>query len=151
MIEKIASVYVFEEKIVLTSNSQLKMGMWFTHEPYIKLPKYCSDTEIATSLNAVLEASKQGIDNTNNTKDANKAFLKGLGVKSLKELHERANAFSVFSSEDSFVFEPAKNLGSKKGFAPILSAVVKINQNSTANIIADTFNLALQVASNANK
>lgn len=142
--EKLAGVYVFKEKIVLISNSQLKMGIWFTNESHIKLAINCSDTEIVTALNTILEASKQGVDNISNIKDINKAFLKNLGVKSFKELHEKTHYFSVFSNEDFLIWELAANLGSKKGFALISNATIKINQKSIISVIAATFNLAVQ-------
>lgn len=45
-----------------------------------------------------------------------KEFLKGVGVKSMKELHEGSILLEIYTTKDTMVFSPWQNSGPRTGF-----------------------------------
>jgi CDI immunity protein len=122
MQRKYATAYRFADRVMLHSHLQTDYGN-FACGPFQKLDPSTSAEEIGRCVRMALDSS-QSRSEMPNVKDAAKAFLAGLGVKSNAQLQRSAVCVGITQARE-LQFEPTHNggtAGDAKGFQPIPGA-----------------------------
>jgi len=143
---KSASIYKLKNGYIIHSSSKTTAGFWISDEPYFKLGNDATIEEVVNKVLLALQSSKNGIIAPIDSRGTTKEFLKLIGLKSLKELHENSVKYcSVSLINNTIIFGPSKHAEhSRNGFLykPENESVrVPFNANfeQIGNALADAF------------
>jgi hypothetical protein len=132
-------ILIINGKYFFASYSQLKTGLWFSNGTFTSIPLDASNDEIIKNIDIVLRSSVLDVEAIDDVTNLTKRFLKGLKVKSMKELHNHATSFGIILNNNIFSFIPTINLGHKNGFEPILNLQEEISCYAEADKIVAIF------------
>ncbi len=102
-----------DKKYIINSINTLLSGGGIASEPYI-IAEQLSTEELLDKIKIALEASRDGVERTDN--GSQKDFLKRIGFKSMKDLHDGTIYLSILLRDNVLTFMPRKNAGAKEGF-----------------------------------
>lgn len=102
-----------DKKYIINSVNTLLSGGGIASEPYM-MEEQLSSEELLDKIKIALEASKDGVERTDN--GSQKDFLKKIGFKSMKDLHDGTIYLSILLRDNVLTFMPRKNAGPKEGF-----------------------------------
>lgn len=102
-----------DKKYIINSVNTLLSGGGIASEPYM-IEEQLSSEELLDKIKIALEASKDGVERTDN--GSQKDFLKKNGFKSMKDLHDGTIYLSILLRDNVLTFMPRKNAGPKEGF-----------------------------------
>jgi len=102
-------------KIVLYPEYRVKDSASYASEPYI-IGQNLDYKEIAEKLLETLEYSIDDAPRPLDWKIVKSNYLKGIGVKTMKALHNGSVNVSVFTREGNYYINPTVNKGSRQGF-----------------------------------
>ncbi|OXG05343.1 uncharacterized protein DUF1436 [Flavobacterium araucananum] len=114
---KSINIYKFTNgnKFILHPLLQIKGFISIASAPY--LTEYnLSNTELLEKILYTLEFSKEILEKPENWKEFQKEFLKGMGVKTMKALHDGTINLGIYIKDGIITFSPSQNKGSKEGF-----------------------------------
>lgn len=116
----------------------------FAIPPYIKMSNV-SLGDLVDKILETLEYSKSSLYPPDGTPQSRmKEYLKGVGVKSMKELHQDSIYLDVFCDNDVLEFIPSQNLGSKGGFGGYKENLdVKVSSEAPKEELVKALELAL--------
>ena len=139
-------LYVFPDRVVICSQSQIQMGMWIATPPFYELTIESSDDyRLVDTLFLSLQHSKTGLA-LPDIKENLKLFYKALRVRTNKELHETGKLYSVTYADNILTITPCRNLGYKQGFEPINDEDIRITDVNDKNLVAHRLKLAIAVS-----
>ena len=105
-----------EQKYTIYPIDTMKSGGGSASTPVINDYNLSSQNLLEKILN-ILEFSRDNVEKSNDWKDFQKEYLKSMGVKTIKALHDGAIYLSVNVRNSTITFTPWKNEGYKKGFS----------------------------------
>lgn len=114
---KSINIYKFikDNKIILHPLLQIKGFISIASAPFI-MERNLSNAELLEKILYTLEFSKEILEKPDNWKEFQKEFLKGMGVKTMKALHDGAINLGIYVKDGAITFSPTQNKGSKEGF-----------------------------------
>ena len=102
-------------RYVLYPNLFVKDSGSYAISPYIS--EFNLNTEeLLDKILYTLKFSGEGSEPKEDYKTRHKEFLKGIGVKNMKDLHDNSINLSVYTRDEFINFTPWKNAGPKGGF-----------------------------------
>jgi hypothetical protein len=142
IVYRIATAILFENRILIESNSYTKSGFNISSEPYFILSLDSENNEIGKTIRLALEQNKYNVNDPDfkNTNRNNKRF-KTTNVKSEKQFMKRSKCILIESKGDIISFIPTRNGGIKgdtKGFHHLKDYKTDINALSTDDILGLT-------------
>jgi len=141
---KSAGIYQFknDNKIIIYPVMQVKDWSGLPSPPYL-INYDLSFEEILDELLFVLDLSKE-VERPADKKESQKDFLKALGLKTFKALHDNSISLSIYLKDELISFCPTINLGSMKGYhlLPLTQRVV-IPFVAPKKVMADALEIAL--------
>ena len=130
-------------KIVLYPKNRVKDSASYASEPYI-IGQNLTYREIAEKLLKALEYSIDDAPRPLDWKIIQSNYLKAMGVKTMKALHEGSINVGVFTKEGNYYISPTVNKGSRQGFQGNVKDRIIIPLSSSIEELA----LALEEAFN---
>jgi hypothetical protein len=130
-----AGVYLFPGRPEFVPFGRTPAGFLVQCVPCIRVELSASDESLGRALLQVLDAfiPNRAVPESYSTE--RKEHLRGIGVRSERELQQQALYCSVYRDIDGFRFEPTHNGGTKgdsKGFAPVSDSITNA-PSSTAD------------------
>lgn len=135
--------FLKDNKYIIHPNLVVKDSGSYAMPPYIT--EYNLNTsELLDKILYVLEFSKEGNRPTEDPKTRHQEFLKAMGVKTMKALHDNTINLSLYVRDGIIAFVPWKNEGSKKGFSGFSQDLtIKLPFNSPREELLKALELAL--------
>lgn len=107
--------FLKNNKYIIHPLLKVKDSASFAMPPYIT--EYDLNTEeLLEKILYVLEFSKEGNRPTEDPKTRHQEYLKAMGVKTMKALHDNIINMDVYVKDNIITFMPWENKGSKEGF-----------------------------------
>jgi hypothetical protein len=107
--------FLSKNKYVIYPLLKVKDSGSFAIPPYIEGYDLCTE-ELFDKILHALTFSREENRLAEDSKVGTKEFLKAMGVKTMKALHEDTINLSIYVKENVIEFMPWKNAGSKQGF-----------------------------------
>ena len=141
-----ASVYQKPDRFLIQADKETVDGWRLadTERPVLFFPRTVTAQEIGSALINLMQTSRVGGTRPSDWKTLEIAYLKALGMKSIRELHKECKLCSVSLEEGEFTFYSTKNL--KTGFNNIAGTAISVKE-----INADKVGTALFEALNASQ
>lgn len=137
-----ASIYKFKNgKVLIHSESQLKMGAGAASEPFIWLESSVSNEEIVGAVIIAMSQSKTGVPNPTDWSAFSQEFLQKTGLKKQSDLYKGSLNVTALHKDGVISFTPMINNGSK-GFVNVPNAKITVPDDESMNALA----VALEVA-----
>ena len=135
--------FLRENRYVLHPNLIVKDSGSYAIAPYVI--KYdLSTEELLNEILYVLNFSKEGSRPLEDSKLRHAAYLKFMGVKSMKELHDNSINLSLYVRDGILTFVPWENKGSKVGFDGFKEDLnVRLSFNSSLPELLSALELAI--------
>lgn len=135
--------FLKDNKYIIHPNLVVKDSGSFATAPYIT--DYNLNTEeLLEKILYVLEFSKEGNRPTEDPKIRHQEYLKAMGVKTMKALHDNTINLSIYVKDGIIAFVPWKNEGSKKGFSGFTEDLtIKLPINSQKEELLKALELTL--------
>lgn len=111
-----ASIFKFDDKYVIHSDSTSVDGFGIASDPYITISPVSAMEDIARSLLFAMDASKTNVIIDVRSKTFLKGHLKFMGLKSRNELYTNSICCSVYEKDNKIVLMPSNNMGPTGGF-----------------------------------
>ncbi len=140
---KYANIYKKDDFIIMHPESQTVMGVFLAQAPYIKISVDDTPEKLITSLFECLEASKENI--LHPEKWGGDFFLKSIGIKTNKALHQNSLCCSVLMSKGLLEFIPTVNMGAIDGFAEKKEEKIVVDAMETKSIIYESLEKAFEL------
>ncbi|TRX35898.1 contact-dependent growth inhibition system immunity protein [Flavobacterium restrictum] len=135
--------FLKDNKYIIHPNLVVKDSGSYAIPPYIT--EYnLNSTELLDKILYALEFSKEGGRPVEDPKTRHQEFLKAMGVKTMKALHDNTINLSLYVRDGIVVFVPWENKGSKEGFSGFKEDLtVKLPFNSPKEELVKALELAL--------
>ncbi|GIQ61381.1 hypothetical protein Flavo103_45160 [Flavobacterium collinsii] len=104
-----------DNRYVIHPNLIVKDSGSFAIDPYI-IEYDLNYDELLEKILYALEFSKEGAPPLKDNKTRLSEYLKGMGVKTIKALHDNSINLSLYVRDRVITFVPWENMGSKRGF-----------------------------------
>ncbi len=133
-----ADIYFFEKKnkYLIHGLSKIKMGASIASEPFIWIDANTGIEKVIQQILAVLETNQILLPNPVNWESHSKDFLKKIGLRSIKDLHNNVKNIGILEKDGKIFFTPMKNLGSKLGYVNVDEKVFDVEKNASISEIA---------------
>jgi hypothetical protein len=105
-----------ENKYIINPTNTIKGGGGIATEPYL-IKFDLSNNQLLEKILYVLDLSTEDVTRPTDWKEFHKEYLKSMGVKTMKALHDGTINLSVYIKDDIINFLPMENKGSKEGFS----------------------------------
>jgi hypothetical protein len=113
------------------------------------IPPYVTEFDLSTeklldNVLYTLDFSKEGVLEITDSKIRVKEYLKGMGVKTLKDIYKDSFSLDVYVKDNEIKFTPWKNKGAKEGFSGFEEDLsIKLPFNSPKEELVKALELAL--------
>lgn len=135
-----------DNKVVLYPVNTMEGGGGLASSPY-NIGYDLTFKEIAEKLLMVLEHSKTNVPRPLNWDFFRKEYLKAIGVKTMKALHEGSYNVGIFTKDGNYYISPTVNKGSREGFQGRLKDRIIIPTNSNIEELATALEEAFNKSS----
>ena len=122
-------------QLVIHPINTLKGGGGIASPPYM-IEENITYADIAKKLISALEYSITDAPRPLDWKAWQKHYLKSIGVKTMKELHDGSLNVGVFTKDGNYYISPSINMGSKQGFQGAVKDRIVIPLNSSIDELA---------------
>jgi hypothetical protein len=143
-----AAIYKMKNNLVLCSNAQTTDGVSISTEPYVHLGKEVTALEIKEAIDKVITSNQYGIPHPkqNEWNTISKKHLEGLGVKSISELHKKANYCSIIEDDKVLTFCPTINAGNIGGYTFVFEKKISVSYDASPVEIFTALEKALRIS-----
>lgn len=107
--------FIDDNKYVLYPIDTLKGGGGRASKPY-HIEYDITYGKLASELKGILEHSYEDVISVLDSKTHKKEYLKGIGVKTMKELHTNSLNVGIFIKDEKYFISPSTNKGTRQGF-----------------------------------
>ena len=138
MSSRSCSAYLFPARLVIHATAITRAGFQVAKEPYFSIEVPSQHEEIGKAVRQALDSHQIGIENPSNGREFQKAFLKGVGVKSNAALQRAAVQCDVLERENELNFFPTHNggtTGDQKGYSPLNDHIKIIPRDSDDGVV----------------
>lgn len=104
-----------EKKSIVNPTNTMQGGGGIDSGPYF-VDFELSSSDLLERILDALNLSKENVPKPEDMKIYQKEYLKGIGVKSLKDLYNNSIMLSIHAKDDILTFSPLENIGGRKGF-----------------------------------
>lgn len=140
---KRASIFKFEDRYVIHSDSTVVDGYGIASDPYITISLVSTMAEIVRSLLFAMDASKVNVVFDPRSKTFLKEHLKFMGLKTHRSLYTNSICCHVYEKDGMIVLMPSDNLGLSGGFSYSPGEKLKINSDASTEEICSALVEAL--------
>lgn len=135
--------FLKDNKYVVHPNLRVRGGGSVAITPYL-IAHDLSTEELLEKILYALDFSKEGSAPDGDRKSIQKEFLKGMEVKSMKELYDNSLCLSIYVRDGIITFFPWLNQGAKGGFVSSKEDIdVKVPFDSPKEELVKALELAL--------
>lgn len=116
MIKSVSIIFFSKEnKYIIHPQLKIKGFVSIASAPYL-IEHNLSSSNLLEKILDTLEFSKEVDERPKDWKEFRNEYLNGIGVKTMKALHNGSIGLDVFVKDDMITFTPWENKGSKEGF-----------------------------------
>ncbi|MBP4139799.1 contact-dependent growth inhibition system immunity protein [Flavobacterium geliluteum] len=132
-----------ENKYIIYPQLKIKGFVSIASSPYF-IEYNLSSSNLLEKILDTLKLSREIDERPKDWKEFRTEYLKGIGVKTMKALHNGSISLDVSIKDDTIIFMPWENKGSKEGFVGFKEDLtVKLPFNSLKEDLIKALELAL--------
>jgi DNA modification methylase len=136
---KRVSILIKKDTYVIYPQSQTVDGIWLASKPFIFLPIFTPQFEIAQNILIALRNSQFHIANPTNWKKQEDEYLNSIKERSLKQLHETTKMCEIEQKKEEITIFPMINKGKNDGYENAKNKEISVSINEFENYLFESF------------